>query len=652
MKKFLLYPFLVILGLLFSGSFLLSLVLFFEPGLIINPRSFDLFIKRTNFLKEWSWERANFNIHWNRWNERQLQGYFNNLCFDYEDAGLLLSSCFEKFSWDFNLYYSFREGFQLKAQRPVVIRSEQTKVSLVEREKEEQIPGDPPDIWAIWQIIWGKLIPPLDFKFKEIIVNTYESQYTFEFSLSKDKRELAMSSLGLNLHGTPDGLTLVNAEDYIIPAQFGTKQPLKVQNLKLSALINTSGISLILFTGIEDLTIGATSFIGLPLEGDLSSIHFRKQLLLATSAEITLPKIKNNLKKFAPEPFNVLPAPLNAMDGVVKLTLETESSAETNSVLIKALTDINLAGTKQVLKMGIKSDVELGLINFTPGQVTLGLDFHKVALKLPRLAKTSRPPQFFPDARIKTEPAPPPDQARQAEEARPLIFHLQAKGEEALSIITNLLDEPLRLNFDLFISDATIQEGHLDILALKTTIFRRPIEVPYIRLTFDHPRVPVLEGTIVFPLPEYEITLTLEGPISSPRHSLRSNPPLPQNDIYAVLLFGRPMSELGTADSSAASTTTQLLSQGILSLSVLYFLAGSPVEYLGFDPQTGEAMAQIGLGARSSVRVGGGAGSFQSSIRRSLGRGWYIDTSVQDANRLNATQERTYGVMLERIIAY
>ena len=94
----------------------------------------------------------------------------------------------------------------------------------------------------------------------------------------------------------------------------------------------------------------------------------------------------------------------------------------------------------------------------------------------------------------------------------------------------------------------------------------------------------------------------------------------------------------------------------VTSLSVLYVLAGSPVEYVGYDPNSKNATAQFGLGKKSSLRVGGGSeGVNSTAIRRSLGKGWYLDTSVQQSQEdpsSSPNSTRDYGVLLERIISY
>ena len=154
-------------------------------------------------------------------------------------------------------------------------------------------------------------------------------------------------------------------------------------------------------------------------------------------------------------------------------------------------------------------------------------------------------------------------------------------------------------------------------------------------------------------MPEYKIILQLEGPTSKPRQAFSSVPPLPVDDIYAVLLFGRPLSGLDPDDKSAAQKSNQIVSQGILSLAVLYYFAGSPIESIGYDPESNEVSAQIGLGAKNSLRVGGsGSGLNSAGVRRALGKGWYIDSSVERTTNKNGTSGGGYGVLLERIISY
>ena len=77
------------------------------------------------------------------------------------------------------------------------------------------------------------------------------------------------------------------------------------------------------------------------------------------------------------------------------------------------------------------------------------------------------------------------------------------------------------------------------------------------------------------------------------------------------------------------------------------------MESIGYDPESNEVSAQIGLGAKNSLRVGGsGSGLNSAGVRRALGKGWYIDSSVQKTTKPNGGSGGDYGVLLERIISY
>jgi len=62
------------------------------------------------------------------------------------------------------------------------------------------------------------------------------------------------------------------------------------------------------------------------------------------------------------------------------------------------------------------------------------------------------------------------------------------------------------------------------------------------------------------------------------------------------------------------------------------------------------------LGNKSSLRVGGGnEGINSTTLRRSLGKGWYIDTSIQQTQEEASSDPQEghdYGVLLERVISY
>lgn len=652
MKRFFSRFFIFIGSLLLTISFGVVSVLFFKPNWIINPQNLDLVLRKTTILKSWSWKTAELDQRWIKWNERKLTGLFQDLCLKYDSPSMHYETCFQKISWDFDLKFSWGEGFKIKTIHPVLIRSELTKVSLKDKAPSKAESG-PMEIWNYWQLLWSDLIPDIDGIWKKIVVKSKEQDFSFDLTLSKLPKQLTVKLMDFTLHADPEGFEILPPKKYPFPKKFDLLPPLYFYNLKLAAKMQRDGVPLTLTGALEVIGIEVDSFIKLPLHDDFSSLTFRKSALLATRAKILLPDISKSLSVMAKDPYRELPAPLNAMNGEIEVNIHAENTSKTEMVLLKSRSSINMSGGKQVLRLDILNEVPLNVLSFKPGAILLEADFKQVAIQLPRLSKKSPPPQFFPDKRFKTKPYVP-GEVKRKNKGPQLTMHFEGTNEKALGIRSNLLDEILRLNFDLYIDEGQLQRGYVSAMPLKTTVFKRPINLKTFKVSFDHPQDPVLESRIVFPLPEYKVTLELEGPVSRPRYHFTSEPALPQPDIFSVLLFGRPMADLNQDDKTAAQKTNQILSQGILSLSVLYFFAGSPVEYVGFDPGSKNATAQFGLNSKTSLRVGGGQeGVNSSAIRRSLGKGWYLDTSLQNHPTAGkASGQNNYGVLLERIIAY
>lgn len=640
MKKFLLFLILIPLLMLVT----LAGVLFVRPLLIINPHTMAWVLHKTNVLEEWSWKKARMGHERRSWLHRNFNGDFRDFCFSYQGK---VKSCLDVISWDVDVLYE--QGFKVRTNIPFTVVSSITEITPGEDTPKKEV-SDPPDLWNYWTMLWRDYVPDIDMIFKKIVLHKKLHPLNFDLTLMKSNNLLRIETMKFVLLADRKKIEIRAPEKYPYPRDLGATRPIYFKNFKLTAVPSEKGIPLNLTGAIETAEVNVKSFIHLPLLGDFTSLNFKKDLLLRLQGEVRLTGLKESLRDYAPAPYNRLPAPLNVMNGDLLFKIKTEDLNKT-SVLAKGLFGIDLKSHDQVVNMDIKGDVPVDLRDFKRGLMRVGIDFKKLSLKLPRLSKKTAPPQFKPDGRFKTREE---IAKKESSESAPLKLHLSALNDEALHIESNLLDEALRLNMDILIHNSDIRKGFVKVLPLKTKVFKRPVHVKNLVVNFKAPLSPVIESTILFPLPEYKVKLDIEGPLDQPRYAFSSDPPLPESDIYAVLLFGRPMEQLGTEDKTSASRTNQILAQGLLSLSTLYFLAGSPVEYVGYDPESKTASAQIGLSSKSSLRVGGGReGVNSTAVRRSLGKGWYLDTSVQDSSTsINSNRAQNYGVLLERIIAY
>lgn len=629
-------------------TLLVLLVVFFvDPTVIINEPNIRWALEKSKVLETWTWQKMEIGHKWKKWNERRLTGDIRNFCFRYR-RGNEVYSCFSEISWNFDLHFDFKNGLGTKTYEPFRIYSSLMEVSLAETpEKKEET--SPTDVYRWWKFLWSGAVPDLDVRLESVTMKAKGKANHFDLRVAKTEKKLTASALKFYLHADPSGFELLAPPAIELPEKIETIGPYYFRHVKLTGKVTPKAIPLFLTGSLEEAAFDIKANIHLPLRDEPASLAFRREFLSTVSGEVRIPDFREAYTQRAPATYRELPAPLNVMNGTIVMKfLMAKGSA--GYVTFHSDTDIDLASEKESLDMTVSGEGDLPVETMRPDTIRIGLAFHKVKLELPKLSKKSPPPQFIPDKRFKKGPYQPPVEKQGETE---VDLHLTALNRKSLHIVTNLLDEPLRLNFDLLIGNGKVQKGHVTALPLKTEIFRRPIHLRSLVITFDEPKEPVIVARIQFPLPEYKITLDLEGPVSKPRYAFRSDPPLPQNDIYAVLLFGRPLADLGTEDKTSAQKTNEILSQGILSLSVLYFLAGSPVEYVGFDPDSQNATAQIGLSNKTSLRVGGGKeGMNAGGIRHSLGKGWYIDTTVQDKKNTATNRRNDYGVLLERVIAY
>lgn len=654
MKRKIFYIILIFLsvGLLLLGG-VLSLI-FFRPELIVNPANLDLALKKTQVLKSWSWREAKIDIIWNKYNDRRITGHFYDFCLEYESDGIDVQTCLEEISWDLNIGFRLKDGVWVKNLKPLIINSRLSKIAIKDNPEEKTAPS-PPEVWKYWQMLWSQMIPDMIFSFNRIELLINKNKFFFDLNLRKLQQKINAEVLGFKLIADPKKIELIGPSRYLLPWELIKGHPLLLKQPKLTAIMKEEGIPLAVTGSLEVLDFIFNAHLDLPNSDEINSVSFKRSFLSKLSGQIILKDIQQKYLEGGLKKYPALPAPINVLDGSIITDIRAKSAVKANIVKFDIATHLHLKSDKQILDMGINVLVPLNVETFSPGSLSVDIKLNKVLLHLPRISKKLKPPQFIPDRRIVNGPfgpksTPPPGQEKKTLD---LTMHLSALADNALHFKTNLLDEDLRLNFDLLIDSGNLKSGFIQVLPLKTKVFKRPIHVKSMKINFDNPTEPLLDGVLYFPLPEYKITLNLEGPVSDPRHSFSSQPPLSQNDIFAVLLFGRPMAELDPEDKTGAQKTNQLLAQGILSLGVLYFLAGSPVEFIGYDPDTKSATAQIGLGSKTSLRVGGGSEKANSTgVRRSLGKGWFLDTSAQSSSSLSESNTRSYGVMLERIIAY
>ncbi len=654
MKKFLLIL-ASIVGFILVVIIGAALTIFFKPEWIVTPKTLNFALAKSGIFKSWSIKEMTFTHEMIHWNKRRFSGSFKEFCFIKENELKKIDACLNSVSWNAELGWTKKEGLSWNVYEPLTVESDRF---IVTTKAEDDSP--PTDYFKLWDSLWNKFIPEIQLNMKSIDLIGLDKKTThFSVKLHKDAKEINAEVTDFKIIATKDKITVFGPKPIKLPVDLKTRNPLYFKELNLVALIQKWDVPITLTGKIDTAKVKLSSTIRKEWIGqNLSGSVVLKNILLTTKGDITVEKLKQTLFRLMKPPFNQLPAPINAMEGSLVVTLGTDRAKRAEDVKMLVRTDVDLAGAKQFLKFHLDSNFDFDTKAKKPGPFVLGVDFEKVLLKLPRLEKNKMPPQFKPDPRfyrasdLKKEKNKKRKKTAAQKKREDLSMKLQASAEDPLQIKTNVLDEVLKLYFDLQFDEGKIDTGFIQTLPLKTEIFRRKVSINSVRINFHEPVEPDLKAVVDFLLPEYTITLNLEGPLSKPRTAFSSKPPLPEDDIIAVLLFGRPLEDLDAEDKTASKTTSQIISQGLLSLSVLYFFAGSPIQSIGYDPATKEVSAQVGLGRRNSLRVSSeGKGVSGAGLRHSLGKGWYIDSSIQKSTSTSGTGN-DYGVLLERIISY
>src|SRR3989344_1016723 len=97
-----------ILLFIFAALCLLLLVIFIRPGILINPENLKFLLNKSETLKDWSWEEAQF-----------------------KHESFIFESCLKEVSWDLKFKWSLSEGFIATTVSPFVLSSDLMNITLL-----------------------------------------------------------------------------------------------------------------------------------------------------------------------------------------------------------------------------------------------------------------------------------------------------------------------------------------------------------------------------------------------------------------------------------------------------------------------------------------------------------------------------------------
>lgn len=398
----------------------------------------------------------------------------------------------------------------------------------------------------------------------------------------------------------------------------------------LEIALNTISQELLSFQGKT-----STRFAGIPSK-------YPEGWMLETNLDLKaiLPKFKKLVRALEKTAFPVF-APFNELDG---------------SLEIKVAGKADFARQKGSIPMEFKSDLKSpqqsfisegkGDLNYEVAQknskTNLNFDFllSNVKIVMPHLGYTSLP-TLFPDSRF----VDPRKKKIAANTNLTYQIKVRTPADKPAYLVSNLTKGNIPLYIDLSMNEKKL-DGNIRVGNTQIEFFKRNASVEKFNLTLAEPRSKsIVDGLLRVRYADYIIDIIMVGEIERPKIIFQSDPPLEQDQIISVLIYGRTFEDLDAQNSSSVSAASTAFADRALALGSLFLLASSPIESVRYDPSSRAFSAKIKLAKGTSLDLGTHEGKTQElGLRKTLKGNWLIRTYFTNDPQTN-TQKG--GALLE-----
>lgn len=325
-----------------------------------------------------------------------------------------------------------------------------------------------------------------------------------------------------------------------------------------------------------------------------------------------------------------VPAPFNVLEGLIDFSLNGHLSTVTELAHFPAKLTTRLSSEKQRIDIDSEGEVTLGFGRREGTDLKLEVTLTDVQLQLPAIAVAGIP-RFTPDGRIILSR----EEVREREKP-PVPFgydiHVTTPQDTPARILSNLTSKHIPLYVDATISNEDMS-GSIRIGEFPVELFSRKATLEKFNVELTQPaEMSVVDGSMSIPFPELDVIIAMKGPIAEPAIIFSSNPPLPESDILATLLYGETMGNIDSDQADSVSSMSAAVTNRAMALTSFFLLGSTPIQSVAYNPQTGMFTARIKLAKTTSLVVGGGGGEQQAMIRQRLGKGFSISAGADKSS--------------------
>jgi hypothetical protein len=329
-----------------------------------------------------------------------------------------------------------------------------------------------------------------------------------------------------------------------------------------------------------------------------------------------------------------VPAPINVLQGSIEFSIEGSMSSQSGEAVFPAKLSTKLESEKQRIFIESNGKLEMGMKGTEVGDMNLDLDvaLTDVQLQLPSISMAGIP-RLTPDSRIVLNP-------KKQEEKEPssktpsfdYAITVKTPEESPVRILSNLTPTFVPIALDLLLKPGDMS-GTISVTEFPVKLFSQTATIDNLDLTLREPtETSEVIGRLSIPYIDMTILIELAGTIEQPSITLASNPPMSQGDIISMLLYGEPMDALDSDDASSATNMNAALANNAVALTSFFLLASTPIQSVGYNPETQMFSARIKLAKKTSLTVGSSNTTKEVGIKQRLGKGWSITTGWEKDN--------------------
>lgn len=369
-----------------------------------------------------------------------------------------------------------------------------------------------------------------------------------------------------------------------------------------------------------------------------------KNLEVKASAAIAISDFAKLVERLRPTPFAV-PAPINVLAGTLQCKFNEDFKFSDLILPFKCETKLKSANqnlnTELSGTFGLKETAQ----KYKPN-LDLKILFGETQIALPRFGLKG-PPPIIPDRRFKKSlDVQKVDQAV----AMDYIIHIDTMANKDMKILSNLVKSPVPVELHLVVGSGAKPKGTIHIKDFSVELFRREAQLKYFDLFLGQSDEELIHGMAEVHYTDYLVKVFLDGTVREPVIRFESLPPLGQDDIISVLLFGRKVDANDTDQGSSVSNTDAAIADKAVGLASMYLLASTPIESIGYNSQSQTFTAKFRLAEGTSLNIGAGdAGLREVGVNRHLGGPWYIYTALKNPS---VSDDRSTAALLQWVLRY